>query len=63
MLSTPPLSVHPGLTVREVAVTVSLELGPALLAYLLVCNTGQGLEVEFEASRGRGCCQSYDMGF
>lgn len=41
---TPALGIHPALAVREVAVTVTLELGPALLTQLLVCNTGQGLE-------------------
>lgn len=49
LLPTAALGIHPALAVREVAVTVALELGPALLAQLLVCNTGQGLE-----GRGRG---------
>lgn len=36
------LGVHPALALREVAVAVALELGPALLAQRLVCNTGGG---------------------
>lgn len=40
----PALGIHPALTLGEVAVTVALELGPALLTQLLVCNTGQGRE-------------------
>jgi hypothetical protein len=39
---------------------VALELGPALLTYLLVCNTGQGFEGGLEASRACGHCQSCD---
>lgn len=52
LLPTPSLGIHPGLTVRKMAVTVALELGPPLLTLFLVCNTGQGLE---EGARPVGC--------
>lgn len=52
MFSAPGLRVHPRLPLLEVPVAVALELGPAVLAVLQVCNTQGRDDKELEREPG-----------